>query len=449
MTDLFLNLEQKQVLSQKVIQNIEILQMSTSELEAYLSNISLENPVIDLNDKSQLSEEIPFPVKEGTVYPKTNRSENFSQDSFTDEDRCKNMPATPENSLTEHIVFQLIPFFHTEENKSIFHFLVDSLNDNGFLTVTMEDICRVFKIAPETASYYISTLQSLEPAGIGASSLEECLILQLKRLSNPLKELSIKILSRHMEDLANNHLKMIAHDLKVPLADIIHAWELIKTLNPKPGNGFCCKELSTYVQPDIIVLQRHNNFQITISNDFASGFSISNSYRQLLNHPDKEVREYLYQKFQQAEWLNKCLENRNVTLLRITQQLLINQKNFFLKGPDHLKPLKQSDLGSQLNLNNSTISRAIHDKYLQCFWGVFPLKYFFSKAAATNQVELTNIHLKQKIKQLIDREDKKHPLSDQKIADLLALEEINIARRTIAKYRTELLIPDTSKRRSL
>jgi RNA polymerase sigma-54 factor len=127
----------------------------------------------------------------------------------------------------------------------------------------------------------------------------------------------------------------------------------------------------------------------------------------------------------------------------------MNQKGFFLKGPDYLKPLKQSDLGSQLNLNNSTISRAIHDKYLQCFWGVFPLKYFFSKAAISNQSDLTTLHLKQQIKLLIDEEDKKHPLSDQKIADLLALNEISVARRTVAKYRAELLIPDTSKRRSL
>ncbi|WP_124067100.1 RNA polymerase factor sigma-54 [Clostridium sp. E02] len=446
MSDLFLNLEQKQTLSQKVIQNIEILQMSTNELELYLNNISLENPVIELNDKSRISEETP--LNETDLYHNNHLTGSSIAKSFTDGGRFKNVASTPENSLTEHVLFQLIPFFHTEQNKSIFYFLVDSLNDNGFLTVTINDICSLFKITPEEADYYICTLQSLEPAGIGAGSLAECLILQLKRISNPIKDLSIEILTSHMENLANNQLKLIAQKLKVPLSDIIDACELIKSLNPKPGNGFCCKELATYVQPDIIVLQRHNNFQITICNDFASGFTISNSYRNLLNHPDKEVREYLYQKFQQAEWLNKCLEQRNVTLLRITQQLLINQKNFFLNGPDNLKPLKQSDLGSQLNLNNSTISRAIHDKYLQCFWGVFPLKYFFSKAAS-NQSDLTSLHLKHQIKQLIDTEDKKHPLSDQKIADLLAQDNINIARRTVAKYRTELLIPDTSKRRSL
>lgn len=448
MLDLFLNIEQKQTLSQKMIQNIEILQMSTSELELYLNDISLENPVIDLNDKSQISEETPLNVTD-TTYHKTHLTGGSLDEPFTDEDLLKNVASTPENSLNEHILFQLIPFFHTEHDKSIFHFLVDSLNHNGFLTVTIEDICSVFKITPENANYYICTLQSLEPAGIGAVSLAECLILQLKRISNPIKELSIELLTNHMENLANNQLKLIAQNLKVPLIDIIDAWELIKTLNPKPGNGFCCKELSTYVQPDIIVLQRHNNFQITISNDFASGFSISNSYRKLLNHPDKEVREYLYQKFQQAEWLNKCLEQRNVTLLRVAQQLLINQKNFFLKGPEYLKPLKQLDLGTQLNLNSSTISRAIRDKYLQCFWGVFPLKYFFSKASSGNQSDLTNNHLKHQIKQLIDAEDKNHPLSDQRIADMLALEEINIARRTVAKYRTELFIPNTSKRRSL
>lgn len=450
MSDLFLNLEQKQTLSQRAIQNIEILQMSAHELEVYLNNISLENPVIDLNDPVQTSEDISVNVSDSESFdtPFTRKS---AGNLFTEEDRqsSENIASVPENTLSEHISFQLIPFSHTEQDKSIFQFLVESLDDNGYLTITAEDICQVFKISTITAESYIRTVQSVEPAGIGATSLVECLILQLKRMSGPITELSIKILTTNMDNLAKNQLKVIAHNLKLPLLKINEAYELIKTLNPKPGNGFCCNELSTYIQPDVIVLQRHNNFQITLNHDFLPGFSINSNYRKLLNHPDKEVREYLYQKFQQAEWINKCLEQRNITLLRITQQLLVNQKSFFIKGPDYLRPLRQSDLGSQLDMHNSTVSRAIHDKYLQCFWGVFPLKYFFSKAASINHSDLTSTQLKQQIKELIDYEDKKHPLSDQKIADMLAHGEINIARRTVAKYRTELLIPDTSKRRSL
>jgi RNA polymerase sigma-54 factor len=449
MSDLFLNLEQKQTLSQKAIQNIEILQMSAHELDLYLNNISLENPVIDLNASVKPPKEISVNGSDAE-HINTRYIKKTQSGLFTDENRqsLEDIVSVPENSLSEHILFQLIPFFQTEQDKSIFYFLVESIDDNGFLTVTLEDICQIFKIST-AAAYYIETLQSMEPAGIGATSLVECLILQLKQMTGPKAELSIKILATNMDNLAKNQLKLIARNLKVPLVKIKEACELIRTLNPKPGNGFYCNELSTYIQPDVIVLQRHNNFQITLNNDFLSGFSINSNYKNLLNHPDKEVREYLSQKYQQAEWINKCLEQRTNTLLRITQQLLINQKSFFLKGPDYLKPLKQSDLGNQLAMHSSTVSRAIHDKYLQCFWGVFPLKYFFSKAASTNQLELTSIQLKKQIKELIDSEDKKHPLSDQKIADMLAHGEINIARRTITKYRTELFIADTSKRRSL
>lgn len=450
MSDLILNIEQKQTLSQRTIQNIEILQMSAHELELYLSNLSLENPVIDINDTAQASKEVLVDIPDSDYF-NAHSARKHTNDLPDDEDRqsFESIASVPENSLSEYISFQLIPFFHTEQDRAILNFLVESLDNNGYLTVAVEDVCNAFKVSALNAEKYIRTVQSVEPAGIGATSLAECLILQLKRMSDPITDLAIEILSTNMDILARNQLKVIARNLKTPLSRINEAYELIKTLNPKPGNGFCCNELSTYIQPDVIVLQRHNNFQVIINNSFLPGYSINSNYKKLLNHPDKGVREYLYQKFQQAEWVHKCLEQRNITLLRITQQLLLNQKSFFKQGPDYLKPLKQSDIGSQLNMHSSTVSRAIHDKYLQCFWGVFPLKYFFSKAASTNHSDLTSNRLKQQIKELIDSEDKKHPLSDQKIADMLACGEINIARRTVAKYRTELLIPDTSKRRSL
>lgn len=450
MTDLFLNLEQKQTLSQKMIQNIEILQMSAYELEVYLNNISLENPVIDLNTSTQSPVDISSDKIDTERFDsRFSKQKESSMHSYDHQQSMENITNIPENSLSEHISFQLIPFSHTEQDKYIYHFLVESLDEKGYLTVTVEDICQLFKVSTITAEKYVNTLQSVEPAGIGAHTLTECLVLQLKRLSHPLVNLSIEMLTYYIDNLARNQLKVIAQNLKIPLSKINEAYDLIKTLNPKPGNGFSCNELSTYVKPDIIVLQRHNNFQVTLNNDSPTPFSINSNYRKLLNHPDKEVREYLYQKFQQAEWINKCLEQRNITLLRIAQQLLVNQKKFFIKGPDFLKPLRQVDIGSQLELHSSTVSRAIHDKYLQCFWGVFPLKYFFSKAAPSNHTDLTSAQLKQQIKDFIDSEDKKHPLSDQKIVDMLAHGEIHIARRTVAKYRTELLIPDTSKRRSI
>lgn len=446
MSELIMTIEQKQNLSQKAIQNLEILQMGAQDLDIYLNNVALENPVIELDPVSPPEEEIQVNV--------TYSNEDYISSTHKLHSPQKSTSTVLEqtltdsvNSLSDHLLFQLIPFFNNKKDKSIFYYLVESLDSNGFLTVDSNTLCEVFRISQNAAHQYISALQSVEPTGIGASTLKECLLLQLQRLNHPSRNLAFQIISKYFDEFANNHLKPLAKLLNVSTNELLSAIALIKTLNPKPANGFCCNELATYIQPDVIILQKHEHFQITINRDLSPGFSLNDNYRPMLNHSNQEIREYLYQKFQQADWINKCLEQRNSTLLRITKQILINQKPFFWKGPDFLRPLNQSTLGQQLELNDSTISRAIHDKYLECFWGVFPLKYFFSKGVVNNNSEMTVEHLKKILKRIIDTEDKLHPLSDQKLAIALSAHGISVARRTIAKYRNDMLIPDTSKRR--
>ncbi len=445
MQDLSMYLEQKQAISQKTIQNIEILQMNAQELESYLNNIALENPVIDSDRNTEESESII--IQSESAYSTDFNFVRKKNEQQAPGNAYEYLTASPDNSLNNSIYLQLIPFFHNEKDKSILYFLTESLDDNGFLTLTIEDLCRIFHISEKSALEYIHILQSVEPAGIGASSLNECLILQLERMDCSDKELAKTILTFYLTDIANNKLKELAKKLNVSLSKVYDAINLIKTLNPKPGNGYCNNERPVYLQPDVIIMQKHNNFQITINGDLAPGMKINENYRQLLNHPDSSVREYLYQKFQQAEWINKCLKQRNSTLLKITRQLIINQKEFFMHGPDHLKPFTQSDLSELLKVNSSTISRAIRNKYLECFWGTFPFKYFFTKPVPSEVSDSTVDSVKSFIQKLINAEDKKHPLSDQKISDLLSAEGFHIARRTVSKYRMALSIPDTSKRR--
>ena len=490
MSELILTTEQKQGLSQRAIQNIEILQMSAQELESYLNKTALENPVIELEPSSLSKED----ARADTEYSKdthldveysgedTQTGVEYSKDGTpsdadskdkapsdieTPEDEypqpvrkqharlashdnvIEQMAATPANSLSEHVLFQLIPHFHNETDKSVLYYLVESLDDNGFLTVTPDTLCEIFQVSPDTARHYVAMLQSVEPTGIGASNLTECLLLQLERSEHPRHDLAARIISGHLEKVANNQIKPLARALGSNVAEVSEAIALIKTLNPRPANGFCRDEFASYICPDVIILQKHNHFQIMINGDLAAGFKINDTYRPMLNHPDREVREYLYQKFQQADWISKCLEQLNATLLRITRQILLNHMFFFLNGPVYIPPLSQAAIGKQLELNDSTISRAIHDKYLECFWGVFPFKYFFSSSVPNGTSDMTVGHLKGLIKKLIDEEDKSHPLSDQKIASILNGQGILAARRTIAKYRNEMLIPDTSRRRTL
>ncbi len=448
MSELILTVEQKQCLSQKTIQNIEILQMNAQELDAFLNKLALENPAIEWESDSLSKEDVQMDVEYSTEdYYIPSRKQHSTHE--TQNNALEQMLADPVNSLSEHIMFQLIPHFHNAKDKSVLYYLVESLDGNGFLTVTTSTLCDVFNISEDSAKHYIALLQSVEPAGIGATNLTECLLLQIRRSQQCDTELAEEIISHHLDKLANNQLKQLAKFLNVSIQDVTSVLKIIKTLNPRPANGFCCNELASYIQPDVIILQKHNHFQITINGTLAPGFKINNNYRSLLNHPDQEVREYLYQKFQQADWINKCLEQRNSTLLRVTRQILLNQKAFFLKGPDYLKPLSQASISKQLELHDSTISRAIHDKYLECFWGVFPFKYFFSKGVMNIDNEMTVENLKKLIKSLIDAEDKAHPLSDQKLVNLLNARGITVARRTVAKYRNEMMIPDTSRRRKM
>ncbi len=448
MLDLSLTAEQKQSISQKTIQNIEILQMSAQELENYINDLVLENPVMDpdadCTDPSIASEDHVLSDDNDLFIP----ASKMNSDESNPGNLIANVQDNQKNSLKEHVCFQLIPHFHNEMDKSVLYFLIESLDERGFLTVSRKELSSIFHISEESADKYFSILQTVQPTGIGTCSPVECLILQLNHSTDKNAALAQDILKYHTEDFSNNRLSLISQKLSIPMSKVLDAFELIKTLNPIPGNGFSVGNPIEYIHPDIIVVQKHNHFQIILNGKLTNGIPLNENYRQLLNHPNVTVREYLYQKFQQAEWVNKCLEQRNSTLLKITRQLIVNQKDFFLNGPDHLKVFTQVELSRQLNLNNSTVSRAIRQKYLECFWGIYPLKYFFSAKTVDNDFMATNSQIKKKLQQLIREEDKFHPLSDQKIASLFENDGIHIARRTVAKYRTELGIPDTSKRKS-
>lgn len=441
MNDLILSVEQRQVLSQRTIQNIEILQMDAVSLESYLEEIALSNPVME-----------PAPAEPAeSRFRVVARDSSYPTPGTAAPDAGANpleqLAAQMENDLTDTLLFQLIPYFQSKLDKAVFYFLVNSLDENGFLTVSAQELCTFYPIQLQQAEHYIALLRSLEPTGIGAANLQECLTLQLQKSSDRNAPLAIRLLNEQMDLVASNQVRELARLFAVSTGQISGALQLIRSLNPRPAGGFARRETPAYVVPDLIITREEDAFQIVLNGDLVHNFHISSSYRSLLDHPDPEVQKYLLEKYQQAEWISHCIQRRNQTLLQVAAKLLEYQQDFFLKGPGHLHPLSQSDLSRQLELNDSTISRAIHAKYLECAWGVYPLKYFFSRTAA-NDAEHTVAQLKERISALIAAEDKRHPLSDQKIADLLARDHITIARRTVAKYRAELNIPDTSKRRT-
>jgi len=226
---------------------------------------------------------------------------------------------------------------------------------------------------------------------------------------------------------------------------------IIKKLNPHPGGAFSPGNPIQYIKPDVIVIKykNQNRFEVVLNDSCLPTITISNLYRKIMKGSvDNECKEYISRKINQASWIIYCIQQRNNTLLDICRQITAIQEDFFTNGPGHLIPLTLKDIASLLNIHESTVSRGIHDKYLQCSWGIYPLKYFFTSGFHTNnKMKMTAENIKSLIKELISAEDKKRPYSDEKITKLLEDKGFTIARRTVAKYREEMNIPGASGRK--
>lgn len=259
--------------------------------------------------------------------------------------------------------------------------------------------------------------------------------------------LAIVLVREHLSDIADKRIRQMAKALKKKEEEIAAAIRLIETLNPKPLNGFF-EGTTQYITPDVIVEDTPEGIHVVIFEGRIRSLAIVDNFSTLIQQAPMEVGSYLQEYYQSAQWINHCVEQRRQTLTRIVDQLLILQRDFFRQGGSGLKPLLQSDLGKRLGLSDSTISRAIADKYLKCRWGTFPMKYFFPKPTGCADMDISVARAKDFIRETISREDPAHPLSDQKLAALLFEEGISISRRTVAKYRTDMRIPDTSRRRA-
>ena len=298
-------------------------------------------------------------------------------------------------------------------------------------------------------------MQGLEPAGVCARSLSECLQIQLQQkgiLNDDLREIT----EHHLELLAKNKIAALSGKLGLPPALVSGYCDLIRTLDPKPGSRFYHQEETQYIIPDVYVTKREGSFEISLSRDSAPSISVSSYYQQLSrNTDDAEVKDYLDRKISQTEWVRQCILQRQTTMTRVSEEIVRHQLQFFEKGPDHMQPLKMSEVAEAIEMHESTVSRAIDKKYLQCSWGVFPMSDFFqrkatardSRAAAMTEQSFTSDHVKQALREIIETEPSRKPFSDRILSEKLAERGITISRRTVAKYRDEAGIPDASGRK--
>lgn len=450
--DLKLQTVQSQVLSQKMIQSAQILQMSSQELEAYMKEISLENPVIDLDEQYETGSydgEIRRKIEWLESSDEQNRvyyNNDYTEDGERD---CWNFDTEEGESLAEYLLSQLLTKNLTKQQVKIAEYIVNCLDDKGYFTEDKAQLAKNLGTDTDRVEEVLSMLKKLEPAGICAESLAECLLLQLERkgMSTPVLR---NIVENYLELVGKNQLHVIAKKLKIPVETVQADCELIKGLNPKPGASFCSRETLKYITPDVTVVKLGGYYEILLNEYMYPKITINSYYKGMLQEDTpKEAKAYIGEKVRQAEWVMNCISQRNKTLLQVTKTIVDMQENFFLKGQGYLEPMRQADVAAKLSVHESTVSRAVRDKYLQCSWGIFPMNYFFSKGIASEngQGAVTPEKIKQLMTEIIDGENKKKPYSDRVISEKLNEKGVHISRRTVAKYREQAQIKDAGGRR--
>lgn len=451
--DLRLNTTQKLALSQQMVLSAKILQMSSVELNDYLKDLSQNNPVIDYDEKTFISDSSNN-IREKLEWIESADEQNriYYDDDREDESINKNF-ATSEETFEDHLLIQIRTQKLKPEIKLAAEFAVKSLDENGYLHESAKTISCLTGINNEDTQKAIDLIYTLDPIGTGAKNLKHCLLLQLLAEDTP-NETAMDIVRYHLDDLAKNRLKAIATALDVSLNTVIESSKKIKSLNPKPSRGFPSKDSPGFVFPDACIYKTPSGeYEAALSDFYSPSLKISSYYKNILKSEDNpEALEYINEKLNQAQWVLKCINRRNVTVISTINIITKLQKPFFDNGVKSLVPMTLSDISSRLDIHESTVSRAVRDKYIQCSWGVFPLSYFFSapvvaKSCSGEALDVSRNSIKLRIKELISAEDKKHPLSDRVISEVLEKEGISVSRRTVAKYRESMDIAGASVRK--
>ena len=321
------------------------------------------------------------------------------------------------------------------------------VDEDGYLSSEDLDSLIELKIPDTLIEQALSVIHGLEPAGVGARNLSECLLLQLARQQD-IPSYVINIVSHFLPELSRKHYGSISKQSGFSIEEILFAERIISSLNPHPGREFQSNSPAPeYVRPDIFVVELDGKFNVLLNEYYLPRITINSYYEQLFREStEQETKEYLRQKIQQAKWLLNCLERRSATLRLCAEAILNVQLDFFSDKSTELRPMSLTSLADTLHLHPSTISRTLRGKYLQCRQGTFPLRYFFNQAVCEDGP--SSHAVKQKIRTLLKNEDPKHPLSDQKICQLLSSEGIQISRRTVTKYRLHLGIASSSARKT-
>ena len=461
-------------------QAIKLLQLSKLELQEVLNQELLENPLLDESAEEVKPEEQAEEVKaeneaEAEKKVETKEAEK-EKDSFEEIDYdayfqdyieygynprgmgeeheefpIENTLTRPPN-LADHLSWQLSMSDASPRTKEIAQFIIGNIDEDGYLRASEEEIAQSGGYSSEEVETAIRAVQSLDPIGVGARDLRECLLLQLRFLDvdAPLVEIIIR---DHWDEFMQRKFVTLAKTLGIDMKTLEGIVELIKHLDPKPGRKYS-NERAIYVEPDVYVHKVSDEYVIVLNEDGMPKLRINSGYRSMLNSMDSksdgETVNYIKDKIRSAVWLIKSLDQRQRTIYKVAESIVKHQREFLEKGIDYLRPLVLRDVADDIQMHESTVSRVVSNKYMHTPRGLFLMKYFFHSGIDSDTGEdISSLTVKKKIQSYIENEDPRKPLSDSKIMKILNDEGINIARRTVAKYRDELNIPSSTDRKQI
>jgi RNA polymerase sigma-54 factor len=477
---LHLKLSQKLIMTPSLQQAIKLLQLSKLELQEVLNQELLENPLLEELGEETKQEEAEAEAQETKTQteeeakaaepPKEKEKDSFEEIDYDayfqdyieygynprmneehEEFPIENTLTRPPN-LTDHLTWQMGMSDASPRIKEIGQFIIGNIDEDGYLRATNEEIIAAGPYEAAEVEEAVRAIQTLDPIGVGARDLRECLLLQLDflEIDVPLVETVVR---DHWDEFMQRHFVQLAKTLGIDLKTLEGIVEVIKHLDPKPGRKYS-SERAIYVEPDVYVHKVGDEYVIVLNEDGMPKLRINGSYRQMLSHMDSrsdgETVNYIKDKIRSAVWLIKSLDQRQRTIYKVAESIVKHQREFLERGIDYLRPLVLRDVADDIQMHESTVSRVVSNKYMHTPRGLFLMKYFFHSGIDSDTGEdISSLTVKKKIQSFIEAEDPRKPLSDSKIMKILNDEGINIARRTVAKYRDELNIPSSTDRKQI
>lgn len=438
--DVSIQQTQKLALTPQMEQSLSVLQMGTEELNQCIEEEVLSNPMLDYAKEPE-KKEVRRSQGEGIGYYSRKKTEDTDYQSYLNAIADEKSEDT---ELAEYLRMQLYTKKISPRRQKIGEYLIECLEESGYLKMDMDELAKGIGLSKEELEREIRFMQTLEPCGVFARDLKECLLLQVEGEEQMQRQARL-LIEKYLDEIAQNKIPQISKQTGLTTAEITKTIQYIKEeLEPVPGRGYGCANRNEYIYPDITVKEDEKGYRIILNKEKVHTLELNREYLPMLGQVhSSEENKYLKEQYQKAKILLRNIGKREETLAAVAEAIVDWQREFFEKGKASLKPMNLLDIAQELDVHESTVSRAVRDKYLECRWGIFELKYFFSNKTSDGN----NCNVLTCIQEIIRSENKQKPLSDAKIAEQLEKKGIRISRRTVTKYREQMHIPNTQMRK--